>query len=39
MQILDGKVLPGDHILVDRDGQDNAMRFGRVPAKRPAVAA
>jgi ATP-dependent Clp protease ATP-binding subunit ClpB len=39
MQILDGKVLPGDHILVDRDGQNNAMRFERVPAKRPAVAA
>jgi ATP-dependent Clp protease ATP-binding subunit ClpB len=39
MQILDGKVLPGDHILVDRDGQNNAMRFERVQAKRPAVAA
>ena len=29
MQILEGKVLPGDHICVDRDGQKDAMRFER----------
>jgi ATP-dependent Clp protease ATP-binding subunit ClpB len=39
MQILEGAVLPGDHIRVDRDGQKEAMRFERVPAKKPAAAA
>jgi ATP-dependent Clp protease ATP-binding subunit ClpB len=39
MQILEGKVLPGDHIQVDRDGQKGAMRFARSKAKQPAVAA
>jgi len=39
MQILEGKVLPGDHIRVDRDGQKNAMRFERLKAKQPAAAA
>ena len=39
MQILEGKVLPGDHIRVDRDGRKDAMRFERVaPAKSAAVA-
>ena len=33
MQILEGAVLPGDHIRVDRDGKKDAMRFERVPAK------
>ena len=36
LQILDGKVLPGDHIRVDREG--NSMRFERVQARRPAAA-
>src|SRR5260370_4163443 len=39
LQILDGKVLPGDHIRVDRDGKNDSMRFERVPAKKPAAAA
>ncbi len=39
MQILEGAVLPGDHIRVDRDGQKETMRFERVPIKKPAAAA
>jgi ATP-dependent Clp protease ATP-binding subunit ClpB len=39
LQILDGKVLPGDHIRVDRDGKSDSMRFERVQAKKPATAA
>jgi ATP-dependent Clp protease ATP-binding subunit ClpA len=39
LQILDGKVLPGDHIRVDRDGMSDAMRFERVQVKKPAAAA
>jgi ATP-dependent Clp protease ATP-binding subunit ClpB len=43
MQILEGKVLPGDRIRVDRDGSKNAMRFERKAAlnaeKQPAAAA
>jgi ATP-dependent Clp protease ATP-binding subunit ClpB len=39
LQILEGKVLPGDHVRVDRDGQKDAMRFERSKAKQPAAAA
>src|SRR5271168_5108295 len=39
LQILEGKVLPGDHIRVDRDGQKDTMRFERAKAKQPAAAA
>jgi ATP-dependent Clp protease ATP-binding subunit ClpA len=39
LQILDGKVLPGDQVRVDRDGKSDAMRFERVQAKKPATAA
>jgi ATP-dependent Clp protease ATP-binding subunit ClpB len=39
MQILEGKILPGDKVLVDRDGKNDAMRFERVPQKQPAAAA
>jgi ATP-dependent Clp protease ATP-binding subunit ClpB len=39
MQILEGAVLPGDHVRVDRDGQKDTMRFERAPAKPPAAAA
>jgi len=39
LQILEGKILPGDHVRVDRDGQSNSMRFERVRAKKPATAA
>src|SRR6267142_497487 len=39
LQILEGKILPGDRVRVDRDGQKDTMRFERVPAKQPAAAA
>ena len=39
MQILEGAILPGDHVRVDRDGSKDAMRFERVQPKKPAVAA
>jgi ATP-dependent Clp protease ATP-binding subunit ClpB len=39
MQILQGTVLPGDHVRVDRHGQKDSMRFERAPSKQPAAAA
>ncbi len=39
MEILEGKILPGDHVIVDRDGQKDAMHFDRANAKQPAAAA
>jgi len=39
MQILQGTVLPGDHVRVDRDGQKDAMKFARAKPKQPAAAA
>jgi ATP-dependent Clp protease ATP-binding subunit ClpB len=36
LQILEGKILPGERILVERDGQKEAMRLER--AKRPQSA-
>jgi ATP-dependent Clp protease ATP-binding subunit ClpB len=39
LRILEGNVLPGDHIRVDRDGKKDAMKFDRGPAKKPAAAA
>jgi ATP-dependent Clp protease ATP-binding subunit ClpB len=39
LQILEGAVLPGDHIRVERDGNKDAMRFERLRAKAPAAAA
>src|SRR6266567_589763 len=39
LQILEGAVLPGDHVLIDRDKQKDAMRFQRAKAKQPASAA
>jgi ATP-dependent Clp protease ATP-binding subunit ClpB len=39
MHILEGKVLPGERIRVDRDGLKDAMRFERVTPQKPAVAA
>ncbi|HWW18364.1 MAG TPA: ATP-dependent chaperone ClpB [Candidatus Saccharimonadales bacterium] len=39
LQILEGKILPGDQVRVDRDGQSNSMRFERVQARKPATAA
>jgi ATP-dependent Clp protease ATP-binding subunit ClpB len=38
LQILQGTVLPGAHVRVDRDGQKDAMRFERAPSKQPAAA-
>ena len=39
MQILQGTVLPGDHVRVDRDGQKDMMRFERAKPKQPVAAA
>ena len=39
LQILEGTVLPGERIRVERDGQRDAMRFDRVKSKQPAAAA
>jgi ATP-dependent Clp protease ATP-binding subunit ClpA len=39
LQILEGRVLPGEHIRVDRDGQKDAMKFESVAASKPAAAA
>src|ERR1700719_4192707 len=38
LQILEGKVLPGDHIRVDRDGKSDSMRFERGESKKQAAA-
>jgi ATP-dependent Clp protease ATP-binding subunit ClpB len=37
--ILEGKILPGQHVRVDRDGQKDQMRFEPVRKKEPAAAA
>jgi ATP-dependent Clp protease ATP-binding subunit ClpB len=39
MQILEGKVLPGEQIKVDRDGKKETMKFESVAAKKPAAVA
>jgi ATP-dependent Clp protease ATP-binding subunit ClpB len=39
MQILQGTVLPGEHVRVDRDAQKDAMRFESAKRKQPATAA
>jgi ATP-dependent Clp protease ATP-binding subunit ClpB len=39
LQILQGTVLPGDHVRVDRDGRKDAMKFEAVKAKQPVTAA
>jgi ATP-dependent Clp protease ATP-binding subunit ClpB len=39
LQILQGSVLPGDHVRVDRDDKKDAMKFERVAPKAPAAAA
>src|SRR5271168_968835 len=38
MQILEGGILPGDHVVVDRDGKQATMKFERAAGKPPAVA-
>jgi ATP-dependent Clp protease ATP-binding subunit ClpB len=37
LQILDGKILPGDHVLVDVDKSGEAMKFTREVAKAGAA--
>jgi len=39
LQILEGQVLVGDHVIVDRGGQKDILRFERKPSKQPAAAA
>jgi len=39
LEILEGKVLPGDLVRVDRDGRSDVMRFEREERKQPAAAA
>jgi ATP-dependent Clp protease ATP-binding subunit ClpB len=39
LQILEGAILPGDHVRVDRDGNKETMRFERVPKEAPVAAA
>jgi len=39
LRILEGTVLPGEQIRVDRDGQKDSMRFDRIEAKQPAATA
>ena len=39
LRILEGTILPGDHVIVDRDGKSDVMRFERKEAKQPAAAA
>jgi ATP-dependent Clp protease ATP-binding subunit ClpB len=39
MQILEGKVLPGEYIRVDRDGKTDTMKFAQVKKEKPAAAA
>jgi ATP-dependent Clp protease ATP-binding subunit ClpB len=38
MRILEGVVLPGDHITVDRDGQKDTLTFERSAVRKPAAA-
>ena len=38
LQILEGKILPGEHIRVDRDGQKDALRFERAISLETAAA-
>jgi ATP-dependent Clp protease ATP-binding subunit ClpB len=39
LQILEGKVLPGEHIRVDRDASGEKMKFESISAKQPAAVA
>jgi ATP-dependent Clp protease ATP-binding subunit ClpB len=38
LQILEGKILPGDHMIVDRDGKKDTMRFERAVKQAGAAA-
>ena len=39
LEILQGTVLPGDQVRVDRDGKKDRMKFERINAKTPAAVA
>jgi ATP-dependent Clp protease ATP-binding subunit ClpB len=39
MRILEGTVLPGDHVKVEREGRSEHMKFERVAAAQPAAGA
>ena len=39
LQILEGKVLPGDHLRVDREPKKDVLRFERASSAKPAAAA
>src|SRR5579885_720768 len=39
LQILEGAVKPGEHVMVDRDGEKDAMTFRSAEAKQPTAAA
>ena len=39
LQILEGAILPGDHVRVDREGKKDVMHFERIQPKKPAAAA
>jgi ATP-dependent Clp protease ATP-binding subunit ClpB len=39
LQILEGKVLPGDHISADRDPENEGLRFERIVSKQQVTAA
>jgi ATP-dependent Clp protease ATP-binding subunit ClpB len=39
LQILEGAILPGDHVRVERDGKKDVMRFERIQPKKPVAAA
>jgi ATP-dependent Clp protease ATP-binding subunit ClpB len=38
LQILEGKILPGDQVRVDKDGSKDTMRFERTSSAKPAAA-
>jgi ATP-dependent Clp protease ATP-binding subunit ClpB len=38
LRILEGTVLPGDHLTVDRDGQKETMTFERSATRKPVAA-
>jgi len=39
MRILEGTVLPGDHVKVEREGRSEHMKFERVAAAQAAAGA
>ena len=37
LQILDGKILPGEHVVAEKDGKNDAMHFERAPSTAAAA--